>query len=157
MVITTDEVIKTFARLNKRIKPNENGCHNWTGGTTGENGYGRTHFRDEAWLTHRLIVTLIHGPIPKGMEVHHKCFNRKCMNPTHLELLTHLENSRIRSKKTKSSSGERCIYLVAGEPTRYRVILREFGSGKWIYGGIHDTLDKAIAVRDKLDKNRQKL
>lgn len=33
-------------------------------------------------------------PIPKGMELDHLCFNRNCINPAHLQPVTHAENIR---------------------------------------------------------------
>ena len=34
------------------------------------------------------------GSIPKGMTINHKCSNRKCVNPHHLEVVSIKENCR---------------------------------------------------------------
>ena len=44
--------------------------------------------------SHRVAWVIRNGDIPVGMEVHHKCFNPKCVNPDHLALLTKSENAR---------------------------------------------------------------
>jgi HNH endonuclease len=41
---------------------------------------------------HRFAYEERHGPIAKGKELHHKCSNRACVNPSHLELVTRLEH-----------------------------------------------------------------
>jgi hypothetical protein len=43
---------------------------------------------------HRFSYQYYKGVIPEGMEIDHICSNRKCVNPDHLELATHLENVR---------------------------------------------------------------
>ena len=34
---------------------------------------------------HRFMYSITHGPIPDGMEVHHKCYQSLCVQPDHLE------------------------------------------------------------------------
>ncbi len=47
---------------------------------------------------HRLAFEAWNGGIPEGMEVDHLCCDPKCVNPEHLEAVTHGENIR-RSKE----------------------------------------------------------
>lgn len=43
---------------------------------------------------HRFAYELHKGPIPKGLEIDHLCRNTLCVNPNHLEAVTHRENVR---------------------------------------------------------------
>ncbi len=45
---------------------------------------------------HRTAYEIWVGPIPDGHEVDHTCHNKLCINPAHLEAVTHPENLRRR-------------------------------------------------------------
>ena len=66
-------------------------CWNWRGPVAGY-GYGVTKIARQQWYTHRLAYFLNYLELPK--ELDHKCRNRLCMNPEHLEPVTHKENMR---------------------------------------------------------------
>lgn len=66
-------------------------CWLWTASKI--KGYGQCH-RGAGKLSysHRWLYELIHGPVPKGLECDHKCRNPSCVNPDHIELVTHKQN-----------------------------------------------------------------
>ncbi|HEY7824270.1 MAG TPA: HNH endonuclease signature motif containing protein [Acidimicrobiia bacterium] len=71
-------------------------CWEWIGATAG-NGYGkinvkgRDHYPEFA---HRVGWELLVGPIPDGLVIDHLCRNTLCVNPDHLEPVTHKVNVR---------------------------------------------------------------
>ena len=68
-------------------------CWVWRDGRT-RLGYGKIKRDGVNLLAHRFAWTREHGPIPKGLELDHLCRVRACVNPEHLELVTHAENVR---------------------------------------------------------------
>jgi hypothetical protein len=76
----------------EKTRPGENGCVIFTGSHTAT--YGQIWWNRAQHLAHRVAYQLLVGPIPDGMVVDHKCRNRSCVNPAHLEPVTQEENVR---------------------------------------------------------------
>lgn len=70
-------------RFWSKTKPGENGCIEWTAHIN-RGGYGYTTFRRCGCTASRLAFWLTHGYVTAGWHVHHKCHNRRCVNPKHL-------------------------------------------------------------------------
>lgn len=58
-----------------------------------KDGYPRAKFKGRAQGVHRIMYQLIHGDIPEGMVIGHRCNNKGCVNPAHHYLTTPGENS----------------------------------------------------------------
>lgn len=68
-------------------------CWLWEGSTTPD-GYGTISVGGRPVYTHRLAWAIVHGPIPVGQSVLHRCDTPGCVNPAHLFLGTQRDNMR---------------------------------------------------------------
>ena len=62
-------------------------------------GHGRLYARYEngkiiSVQAHVAVYEHMVGPVPEGLELDHLCENPPCINPEHLEPVTHRENTR---------------------------------------------------------------
>lgn len=83
-----------LTRFTAKWHESPGGCWLWHGRTV--HGYG------SFWIApgqprasaHRISYQHFIGPIPDGLELDHLCRETRCVNPAHLEAVTHAENTR---------------------------------------------------------------
>lgn len=66
----------------------EGECWIWQG-YRDKHGYGRFHVRRRRYLVHRYVYEMARGPIPSSLVLDHLCRRPPCLNPAHLEAVTH--------------------------------------------------------------------
>ena len=71
----------------------ETGCWLWIASVK-PNGYGNFRYAGKWRNAHRMGYTLYRETIPEGLDLDHLCRVRHCVNPAHLEPVTHQENMR---------------------------------------------------------------
>lgn len=80
-------------KLIRFLVDSNNGCWLWNGSVS-KDGYGRVGFKREARDAYRVFYRVVIGEVPEGKELDHLCKNRRCVNPYHLEAVSHKVNSQ---------------------------------------------------------------
>ena len=100
---------KFMSKINKEGQCKEEFSRCWSHITApSSSGYGQIMFQNKAWGLH-VYSYWIHNGKPellKGYDVSHKCDNKECCNPEHLEYISHIKNvqdavERVRVIKPK--------------------------------------------------------
>lgn len=81
------------------------GCWLWTG-CCWPSGYGRITRNGRRHVAHRYIYEMLVAKVPDGLELDHLCRNRGCVNPEHLEPVTHQENMRRAAPYRQYATGD---------------------------------------------------
>lgn len=108
-------------RLRGKFTVAESGCWRWNAGLV--RGYGTVQWGGRTCKAHRVMYEIVVGPIPAGAQLDHTCHNadascpggpscphRSCVNPEHLEPVTHLENVQRSIRNHRQKNQTHCIH-----------------------------------------------
>ena len=106
----------------QRAGPDE--CWLWQGGCS-DGGYGQFDRDGRKIGAHRVAYEAIHGAIPRGSVVRHKCDNPRCVNPRHLLVGTHQDNMDDRTARGRGAifRGQRNGRSKISDTTALRIYL----------------------------------
>lgn len=92
------------------------GCWFWEGYQRGGNrhwdqggAYGGFWYKGRHVYAHRFSYEHFCGPIPPEWVLHHRCLNRLCVNPFHLEPVTVARNTELSNGSWETESLEDLI------------------------------------------------
>jgi len=110
-------------------RPELGPCWIWKGHLT-YHGYGRVCKGTPAkrYQAHVVAFVTLRGPIPAGLEPDHLCFIRKCVNPWHIEPVTHKVNS-LRGNSPLAQNARK-TYCKRGHPFNEQNTRRSSGGGR---------------------------
>lgn len=84
----------------------ESGC--LTFGGCFQHGYGIACIGGARFRAHRRAWEEVNGPIPDGLTVDHVCRNTRCIEVSHLRLLTLSENTKCSARAEKARAKTHC-------------------------------------------------
>lgn len=118
-------------------------CWLWTAACF-HTGYGRIWHEGKVVRAHRLAYEWAYGEIPEGMYIDHRCFQRNCVRPDHLRLVTNAQNQQNRrGANSSNTTGVRGVtWCRKTRKYKARVML----NGKGYHAGYYDTLEAAEAA-----------
>jgi hypothetical protein len=79
---------RALERFLQKVSIHPNGCWLWTGST--RNGYGQVRIDKVLHYSHRILWEHVYDKQP--VELDHLCRTPRCVNPEHLEDVTHRTN-----------------------------------------------------------------
>lgn len=107
------------------------GCWLWIGSTRRGYGYIGAGGREGRNLrAHRFAYTYYRGEIPAGLELDHLCRVRSCVNPAHLEAVSHPENMTRARRPCRLEHAPGEMYIGKGGRRRCRGCIRVHNARK---------------------------
>ena len=87
----TDHAKYLAYRTTRTPGPLPDECWIWDGHLNPK-GYGRLNITGFSAYAHRYAYETLVGPIPHGLDIHHRCERPACCNPAHMETVVHVEH-----------------------------------------------------------------
>jgi hypothetical protein len=132
-----------WARVRKEEPP---GSHWYHENKPSSNCYVRVMFNGVIQPAHRVAWELVNGPIEEGLEIDHLCKVKTCINPEHLEPVSHAENMSRISKLTTLKPCKR------GHPASRRKARNDTSYGSYCLDCLSENV-RAWQQRQKLNQS----
>lgn len=78
--------------MEKVAKDEATGCWNFTSSISKKAGNGRFTMNGRSRDAYKVAYEMFVGAVPEGLHLHHRCENRRCVNPNHLIPVTRSEH-----------------------------------------------------------------
>lgn len=88
------------SRFWAKVDTPEDGCWLWRAAARASDGIGVFGFKGRVFYAHRVAYVIVHGLIPRGMEVRRSCSNPLCVRPLHLALVSKSNRTSIKMLPT---------------------------------------------------------
>lgn len=118
-------------------------CLVWTGALL-RTGYGHLNVDGKMIRAHRFAWERANGPIPEGMLIDHRCWNKACVNVEHLRLATREQNQSNREGRRAGRKLDLPRNVIQQRNGRYNVRVRK--DGVTHYCGAYGTIEEATEV-----------
>lgn len=113
-------------RILAKIEVTASGCWIWKAARY-PSGYAMVSVAtSRSRSAHLVLWELIFGPVPDGLELDHLCRTPACVNPLHLEAVTHRENI-LRASGVISENARKTSCLRGHEFTPENTIREKYG------------------------------
>lgn len=129
-------------------------CWEWDG-TLMANGYGYVHCGGKLLRAHRVSYEVFRGDIPAGQVVRHRCNNKRCVNPHHLELGSQQQNLDDMVKARRSANGERNARAVLTDE-QVVAIRQSYASGLTTYRALGEHYGVSESTIGLICRNRKR-
>lgn len=96
---------RLYRRKPIKYSINDKGCFECYSHAPNAFGYPEYHFNNKKTTVHRYIYEECFGYVDKGLFILHSCDNRRCINPEHLRVGTHLENMKDMTARGRQCKG----------------------------------------------------
>lgn len=137
--------------IEQRSIDNGRGCWVFRGES---NKYGALRVNNRSRPAHRVSYELYVGPIPAGYQIDHKCRTPGCVNPDHLQAVTHKQNGENLGLSKANTSGVRGVSWDRANK-KWCVTVRHNYRRHWVgrFATLEEAEEAVIKKRNELHTN----